>query len=1017
MGGEVKYYDNLPEAVKNADDGSTVYLLREIRSLSSVSVSGKSITVKGVSTVTVIPSASPVFKLTGGASLTLENISFKNCNGKNLITVGQGEYSSRKPYTVALKNTELFFENASGAIYAYNSSNLTVNITNCKFGNTTDGNAILNFGGSQGSNAWVDSCVLNLTDIQFEVNGVCDILNANLDKSRITVNESFTSTENAKLAGFILNADGEPISVGGSYTRSLADYFNSLSGTKKSITSAYKTCYPADTFISENLTSIGIPTATGKYTQAGHEYHGAWQIAMILSGTTSQSGVAVPNVKPNPFSSSLRVNYVFVGVVDSKADSWVREIDADEYSITVENDGDVYIIAQNDKMLSVALKAFLKLLKSPSPSLPVGNHIFTAIPNLTFDFPRPDGLKLVASQYVNDDSLQYLYYANNGTLDSSAFDSYISMLKSNGFVEVWSNTVEENKFATLKSLSAGFSVYVAYNGFKYADKMYGHINDSYRTEFNECIRIVTTPLLTNTLPDDNISNPSPSYTEITNTSFVTAVGVSHPGMSYIVALKDGRFIVVDAGQGHSGEALWTALKASYKKVYGKEWQAGEKIKIAAWYVTHAHSDHFYEFYYMSSKYAEHIELEYLVANGIDEYTISLYEGGQTAAFSSQRQNIDFLKELYDCKYIKAHSGQKLYFANVELEVLMTVEDHLPIKVTNSNDTNTVIRFNFREGEKTSSLLFLGDSQVNAGRYLCASYGGYLKSDVVQLAHHANVGTEAEVYELTAAKGVFVSNLSTKKASYFDAQTTNYHIRANKKAMSISEYLWFAPAGSANLLEFTENGPSYEGIYNINNANTPISYDNESYFKNAAPHSITEYQGKSATESESGWMNYYKCSCGYYYENEECSKLITVDIEEWKLGDGKIIFEEESEQPQDPIPTPKPTPENPDNSNENEREEPSNEDDKENDDSIKDGESSNEDFTDDNTDNVNGGDKESESNSSESKSDDTESKLDDTESDASPKKKKGCKASAHAPILTAVCIVGALTLRKRRKKNN
>lgn len=48
-------------------------------------------------------------------------------------------------------------------------------------------------------------------------------------------------------------------------------------------------------------------------------------------------------------------------------------------------------------------------------------------------------------------------------------------------------------------------------------------------------------------------------------------------------------------------------------------------------------------------------------------------------------------------------------------------------------------------------------------------------------------------------------------------------------------------------------------------------------------------GQAATCTVNGWKDYYKCSCGKYYEDANCTKLIS-DLEAWKVGDGKIVAE-------------------------------------------------------------------------------------------------------------------------------
>lgn len=59
-----------------------------------------------------------------------------------------------------------------------------------------------------------------------------------------------------------------------------------------------------------------------------------------------------------------------------------------------------------------------------------------------------------------------------------------------------------------------------------------------------------------------------------------------------------------------------------------------------------------------------------------------------------------------------------------------------------------------------------------------------------------------------------------------------------------------------------------------------------YILPAHTHSATKVEGKKPTTLEDGWKDYYKCSCGKFFEDEECKKQIT-DLESWKVGDGKL----------------------------------------------------------------------------------------------------------------------------------
>ena len=109
-----------------------------------------------------------------------------------------------------------------------------------------------------------------------------------------------------------------------------------------------------------------------------------------------------------------------------------------------------------------------------------------------------------------------------------------------------------------------------------------------------------------------------------------------------------------------------------------------------------------------------------------------------------------------CMLFKPHTGDKLQLADVTIEILHTHEDLVDpingkssIPSTGFNDSSMVARFS-TEG---MSMLILGDASDLTAQSMPTYYSDYLKSDIVQLAHH--VANELpEVYEAVKAKYVF-----------------------------------------------------------------------------------------------------------------------------------------------------------------------------------------------------------------------------------------------------------------------
>lgn len=98
-----------------------------------------------------------------------------------------------------------------------------------------------------------------------------------------------------------------------------------------------------------------------------------------------------------------------------------------------------------------------------------------------------------------------------------------------------------------------------------------------------------------------------------------------------------------------------------------------------------------------------------------------------------------------CRLSKVHSGQRFYLANAEIEILFTLEDLYPetVRTIGMNGSSTIFTVTV-EGQKT---MFLGDSATQESTALSEQYGDFLKSDMMQVAHHGYGGGTVKLYSL------------------------------------------------------------------------------------------------------------------------------------------------------------------------------------------------------------------------------------------------------------------------------
>ena len=210
------------------------------------------------------------------------------------------------------------------------------------------------------------------------------------------------------------------------------------------------------------------------------------------------------------------------------------------------------------------------------------------------------------------------------------------------------------------------------------------------------------------------------------------------GMSYVIQLKDGRFIIIDGGETifnyeQNRDTLWAYLT---------EKSMGEKPVVAAWFITHCHMDHIDLATAFLRDYREKITVENFA------YNFPL-EGEEIADIEREKAWKAVMKLYPTAKQIVLRTGDVFRFSNVSINVLTTAFDKYPEKVCNQNQTCAVLKFSFDNGR---SFMVLSDSEgdrlikmleENSPIY-CDD--NKLKSDILQVAHHGLHCAEEEQYE-------------------------------------------------------------------------------------------------------------------------------------------------------------------------------------------------------------------------------------------------------------------------------
>lgn len=339
--------------------------------------------------------------------------------------------------------------------------------------------------------------------------------------------------------------------------------------------------------------------------------------------------------------------------------------------------------------------------------------------------------------------------------NATEFEAYATKLKANGMLQYG-----DRKTITSASSSAGVNRFYTF---------VGNGNNVYLAYFApmKMTRIAIIPKAEETLL--GLRTVKVNSAKDTVTPSMTQMQLEIAGMMYVAQLADGKYIIVDGGNGGSMTEDEYDKERLYQYMLKYMPSGTEKPVIACWMFTHPDPDHIKLAYSFIYNYATKVEVESFAYNFADEFVSQ--EGADADA--SIRNNVATLKK-YMAKHPNAvhytiHSGQTLSFKGLNIEILQTEEDMERLGSTSAhsswNYTGASFRFNFTSGAKC---LFCGDNNPINNDQLTKIYGSYLKSDMWQIPHHGLYGNTKTMSQKVNPSVAFVSS---PKATFDDYMTS------------------------------------------------------------------------------------------------------------------------------------------------------------------------------------------------------------------------------------------------------
>ncbi|GEM_PF-3556765 len=336
-------------------------------------------------------------------------------------------------------------------------------------------------------------------------------------------------------------------------------------------------------------------------------------------------------------------------------------------------------------------------------------------------------VRLVKSLPAIDNVEFESFYTSNKDCDEAiykkatreAFDAYVKKLRDAGYKQYAANEMNGNAFATLYTEKTTVNV-----GFYVGEKK---------------IRIIAEPYSEETLYG---AEPEGGFKQVT-TPLLTMLGLMYQGNDgsnvntgacFVMRLSDGRFIVTDGGHNRSIDMKNICdLVIEQSKDYIKE---GEKPVIAAWVITHPHTDHWGPLKNHGNMLnTMGIKLECIIFNEMSqaEYDKAYVQEKWSVAVNG----LDRVAAVLNCPIIVPHVGQVYHYGGVTMEILFTIESLGPAVPNDANHISLIQKYTITDpvsGEKTV-FMANGDATGAAFRQVALNFGDYLLCDIAQISHH------------------------------------------------------------------------------------------------------------------------------------------------------------------------------------------------------------------------------------------------------------------------------------------
>ena len=307
----------------------------------------------------------------------------------------------------------------------------------------------------------------------------------------------------------------------------------------------------------------------------------------------------------------------------------------------------------------------------------------------------------------------------------TAFEAYCALLEREGAVKKEAYTENLHRFAAYLQNGTGYFL----NYFEGAGELY--IVEETATAYFSYADI----------PQNGVKKPV-QFTQIDLSDF---------GLSDVIRLSDGRFIVIDGGfdKQVDRDALYRCLDLGAD---------GERPRIAAWILTHPHSDHFHCFVGFMKQYGAEVAVEKVLVLFPEADDLVHYPKLDVREGKEHLSGIDWIPRMWEtvaacgAAVYTPHTGQRYQIGDAALQVMCSMDDTIHCS-KNINASSLVFRMDLCG----QVWLLTADAILHKAKAV-EKYGTGLKADILQIPHHGfshsaetDIPAENLVYDTIAAE--------------------------------------------------------------------------------------------------------------------------------------------------------------------------------------------------------------------------------------------------------------------------